>query len=169
MSSCIWIHPLHNCSYCNYWVSTPLKWILKVLHWICVCGAWFQTLLAKSIWRGRCAAKGAPLGASLTWTPPSWANHNTASCQKGKGVLTIIQTLPFHIVFGKSFPPHFFFFLVQSACSFLFVLGTVRACPSEPQSPLQCQADPVQVPLAQLSIAAGALSVLEKWVSPSRL
>lgn len=97
----------------------PLKWILKVLHWISVCGAWFQTLLAKSIWWGRCAAKGAPLGASLTWTPPSWANHNTASCQKGKGVLTIIQTLPFHIVFGKSFPPHFFFF--GSICLFIFV------------------------------------------------
>lgn len=43
MSSYIWIFPLHNCSCCNYRMSTPIKWMLRVLQWLCVGDSHFQT------------------------------------------------------------------------------------------------------------------------------
>lgn len=45
MSSYIWIFPLHNCFCCNYQASTPIKWMLRVLQWLCVGDVHFQTLL----------------------------------------------------------------------------------------------------------------------------
>lgn len=101
MSSYIWIFPLHNCSCCNYRVSTPIKWMLRVLQWLCVGDGHFQMLLlAKSDRWG--AAKGAWLWASSTWAPPSQANKNIQPRQKGKGVLTVIQALSFSICFCKN-------------------------------------------------------------------
>lgn len=41
-SSYIWIHPLHNCSCCNCWVSAPVKRIFKSFHCAWLWNAWFQ-------------------------------------------------------------------------------------------------------------------------------
>lgn len=70
MSVSIWIHPLHNCTSSNYWVSAPAKRILK---WFCC------TWVRDASFPGRFGAPEeavAGTGSRVTWSAPSPANHN---------------------------------------------------------------------------------------------